>query len=337
MRYYKIKKNKFIKLTIVLLVLEILFFFLGFKKGHNIKYSYQEDNSVDYNVFLKENNYFDKPFLEKNNTYITSLIDYIDATFSYKVNFNKKVSGSINYKLVAEIKADKANNETGTYWTKEYTLTPVQKSELLSTTSHSIELSENIDYNQYNDLLNNFIDDYKLQADSTLKIALIVNGTATIDNTKETMDIDSEVSLTMPLSKLAIEGKIETSNSNIEREIIANQESTPMQVFFKILFFVGILIYCYYLKEYVKVVKSQNKSLTPQSRIRKINNEYDGIITKVKDAKFTKFVRIDVESFEDLVNVYDNIREPVNFYSDSEKAIYFIINNNSCYVYTINK
>ena len=46
--------------------------------------NYVENSSIDYKVYLKKNNYFDTPFLEKNKVYITSLIDYIDIDFSYK-------------------------------------------------------------------------------------------------------------------------------------------------------------------------------------------------------------------------------------------------------------
>ena len=58
---------------------------MGFKKCETSKHIYREDNSVDYKVFLKENGFFDKPYLEKNKTYITSLIDYIEFFLIYNI------------------------------------------------------------------------------------------------------------------------------------------------------------------------------------------------------------------------------------------------------------
>ena len=40
-----------------------------------ISLEYKEDNSVNYNVFLKENNYFESRVLDENRTYITIIID----------------------------------------------------------------------------------------------------------------------------------------------------------------------------------------------------------------------------------------------------------------------
>ena len=47
---------------------------------------YNEKSNLDYKVYLKENPYFDEPYLGKGNQYIATLIDYVDVTFNY--NFN---------------------------------------------------------------------------------------------------------------------------------------------------------------------------------------------------------------------------------------------------------
>ena len=336
MALYRLKKKKLVKTLIILFIFVVIFLFLGFKKSDSIKYTYKENNSVDYKVFLKENSYFDVPYLEKNKTYITSLIDYIDSTFNYNIVFNNQVSGNINYRLVAKIEANKANNETGNYWTKEYELTSLKTDNIQSKKDYSIQVKSNIDYNQYNDLLNSFINEYGLQTESILKVYLEVTGNVTVDNTNDKFDVNSEVSLTVPLSKLAVEGKIETSNINIEKEV-KKEENETIRTIFRILSVVVILVFCYYLYQYIRTERNRDKHLTYRNKIRKINNDYDGVITKVKKANITNLNIIDVEAFDDLLNVYTSIREPINFQYGNEKSIYFIINNNSCYIYTINK
>ena len=119
----KIRKRRFIIKLILLFLIGIGLFSVGFKQCESSKHIYRENNSVDYKVFLKENSFFEKPYLEKDKTYITSVIDYIESNFAYHVDFDETISGEISYQMMAEIKADKVNNDVGNYWTKLYTLT----------------------------------------------------------------------------------------------------------------------------------------------------------------------------------------------------------------------
>ena len=58
-------------------------------KRDEVYYVHYDDKSdLDYQVALKENQYYDKTYVEKNNQYIASLIDYIDAYFRYDLNVN---------------------------------------------------------------------------------------------------------------------------------------------------------------------------------------------------------------------------------------------------------
>ena len=189
MRMNKIRKKRYIITLVLLLCLGIGLFSFGFREHKNIKYSYMENNNIDYKVYLKDNKFFDTPYLEKNKTYITSLIDYIDADFTYNVKFNENVSGDLNYQVIAEIKADKNNNDVGNYWTKRYELTEPQVSTISNEQTHEIKTTQKIDYNNFNDILNSFIEEYKLPAESYLIISLEVKGTVNVDKTKDNMNI----------------------------------------------------------------------------------------------------------------------------------------------------
>lgn len=338
MRMNGFKKRRLIATLIVLSLLAFAFFYLGFKKTSSVKYSYKEDNTVDYKVYLKENSFFETPYLEKNKTYITSLIDYIDTDFKYSITFNKEVSGQIDYQLFAEIKADKNNNDVGNYWTKTYELTEEKADTINNVKTHQISTIEKIDYNMYNDLMTSFIKEYGLQAEATLKIYLNVKGNVRIEGKNQEMPIDSQISLTVPLSKLAIEGKIETENNNNEKEIIRNlKDNEPINKFYKVLFVICILMLTNTLLQYVIFLVNKNKHLNYRDTIKKINNDYEDIITKVKNINTEKFSVIDVESFEDLISIYNSIREPINFLYGNDRSKYFIIKGKACYMFTINK
>lgn len=338
MRMNGFKKRRLIATFIILLVLSCTFFYLGFKRTSSVKYSYKENNTVDYKVYLKENSFFETSYLEKNKTYITSLIDYIDTDFKYNVTFNKEVTGQVKYQLFAEIKADKNNNDVGNYWTKKYNLTEEKTDTIEHVKTHEISVIEKIDYNMYNDLMTSFIKEYSLQAEATLKIYLLVTGDAKIEGKNENMPINSEISLTVPLSKLAIEGKIETHNNNNEKEIVRNIiNEEPINKLYKVLFVISIVLLTYNIVQYVVFLVNKNKHLSYRDRIKKINNDYDDIITKVKNLNTEKFSVIDVETFEDLISIYNSVREPINFLYGNDRSKYFIIKGKACYMFTIIK
>ena len=338
MRMNRIKRRRFIITLIILFVLGIGLFCVGFKESKEITYSYKENNSIDYKVYLKENRFFENKYLEKNKTYITSLIDYIDTDYTYKVSFSAPVSGDLKYKIIAEIKADKSNNDIGNYWTKEFNLTDEKIDSIKNENSHEIKLSQKIDYNKYNDLLNSFIKEYGLQAESTLKVYLKVTGNMEVDYTKEKLDINSELNLIVPLSKLAIEGRISTQSNNNEKEIIKKaQEVAPYRKLCKVLFVLDIFMFIYNLFEFIKFFINKNKHLSYRDRVKKLANDYEEIITKVKNINVHDFAVIDVESFDDIINIYNSVREPINFLYGNNESKFFIIKGNSCYMYTIIK
>ena len=79
--------NKIINKTIIISITFTLFISLLtiYLLKEPIKKTYKQNQIVDYKVYLKENNFFEKEYLEKNNQYISSIIKNIEATFIYKI------------------------------------------------------------------------------------------------------------------------------------------------------------------------------------------------------------------------------------------------------------
>ncbi len=330
--------RKIIIMLIFTILLALFFMFVGFLNKKTEKYYFTESNDVDYKVYLKDNSFFDTEYLDKNKVYITSLIKYISSTFKYNVTFNKPVSGEINYKLMAEIIADQENSDGGNFWTKEYVLQDIKTDNIVKSTSYNKSLTQDIDYSQYNELLEKFISEYGLSAESTLKIYLKVDGKVKVDNTDNELNVNSSVSLDMPLSKLAIEGTINTDNQVKENKVeITSTKNELICYVFRILFAIDLIYIFRYIYQYIQYCRLRKKKVSYRRKILNIKNEYEGIITNVTTVDLNKFSTIEVKEFDDLLNVYNTTREPINCWIGSEKTIYFIINGNSCYAYIINK
>lgn len=74
----------YICLIIVLSVIALSFLVVFVNKSRKQYVSYEERGKVDYEVYLKSNEFFEEEYLERDQQYIASLIDYITADFYYE-------------------------------------------------------------------------------------------------------------------------------------------------------------------------------------------------------------------------------------------------------------
>ena len=82
-------------------ILSLLFDFRKTKKMH-----YEEKSNLDYKVFLKENQFYDTPYLPKDKKYISALINYIDSNFSYTFRSDDNINLKYDYYIDANLKID---------------------------------------------------------------------------------------------------------------------------------------------------------------------------------------------------------------------------------------
>ena len=85
-------------LTLAVLISSIVA--VQFKRKYYI--GYREGGSIDYNVFLKENEFFEQTYLGKDQSYVASLIDKIIANFSYEIDMD---TDDVNYRYSYSIKS----------------------------------------------------------------------------------------------------------------------------------------------------------------------------------------------------------------------------------------
>ena len=160
--------------VISIVFLTLLMFYISSTKDYYV--SYDETSDIDYKVYLKDNDFYEKNYLEKNNQYIASLIDYIDADFNYKLSMDdKNVDYTYSYKIDAIVNVKEKNTNNSLYYTTENLL---EELNYTSNAETNVDIDENvkIDYNHYNDLIKRFINIYDLDdIESTLTINLTVN------------------------------------------------------------------------------------------------------------------------------------------------------------------
>lgn len=341
-------KRKTRNITISLILIGI-FFPIGYmllKKGFNnylverVNYSYK--NSIDYKVFLKENKFFETPFLPRDDkmAYITFLIDYLDVDMNYDLVLDEKRSGDYTYSVKAVLAADTQSGDS-TYWSKEYEiLSPITKS---FNNSSVINIAENlkINYQEYNELLTTFKHEYNLTISSNLKIYLEVATNINSNISDDVVTVNSLSSLSIPLTKATIEVPIAISAPSNEGMLssefiyLNNIEYLLYKIFGFTAFGLGAMSTVWFVLIFVK--SGENK-FNYNKNLNKILKTYDGIIVNVTQLPSLDGLKIiKVSKFNELLDAHSEVRLPIN-YIESEFGAYFILfNDRIAWCYTLEK
>lgn len=341
------EKGKTIFISIIAIVLIVISYVLitssiNIKTSENVQVlSYNESSNVDYNVYLKENAYFTEKYLPKNQQYIASLIDYVDANFSYDLSLSKHINATYKYKIIATLSAQyrvDANN-LKKVWTNDYVLLDEKTATANDTGLISIKENVKIDYGKYNEIINNFKKDYMLSVASDLVVKLVVevDGTELQDNVK--FNADSTSTLTIPLSEQTL--NIEMDYDELEtNEIVDVEKLGKFNNFFTfavgvVMLIVSFIIFAFEIKNVIQEEKKQSKYI---KKLRKILHDYGDIIVEannppaIDDAK-----SIEVKSFNELINAQIELHAPIIFAEEirNEVGMFVVMNSNYAYFYKL--
>ncbi|MBQ3297803.1 MAG: hypothetical protein IJG97_03250 [Bacilli bacterium] len=334
--------NKVIRYFILtfLLVAGFALTIFGLTKSY-ISLGYSEDNSVSYNVFLKENNYFESRVLEENRTYITSIIDYIRVKYHYNLKFSENVNGEYSYYIQAVVSANKPNGDSGYYWQKKYNLVEPKTLKLNNVDAIYINEIVNVDYSKYDKILEEFKSDYSIQTDGLLRVELVVESDVTGEKYSDSIKIPSNLSMSIPLLQKAVE-------ASIEKNAVSNDSTLTMidPIAQKIKYaciVLGLIIIFLTIALIIRIIINRNlnrKRHLYESTLQKFVDSHDSIIANVTNLPDVSDLNVvEVSSFDELIDVYSEVRMPINFYEnkDKTKAVFRIINDRMCWEYVLDK
>lgn len=324
-----------------------LFVIIGFKFIINSlsinsdeKLHFQEKGNVKYSVCLKDNDFFEDECLDSNMSYVASLIKNISFDFNYQFNGNfDNLVSSVDYEVVAKLIIE--NNDTKTkYYEKEYVLAPKTSDSIKNNgTLYNLDKKINIDYEYYNNIATNFKSQYGVDSQSYLEVYL--NTYNNVNSKYKDIPTSAQISVRIPLSQKAIEIKFNTQEVNKSIDKYITSKNIVINGY--LIFIVGItflftsLIFLFFIfmiiKKYAKTISKYDKF------INKILKEYDRLI--VETATFPdekEYNVLIINSFNELVDVRDNLRSPIMFYNikDHKMSKFYILNNNNLYLYIVN-
>ncbi|MBQ6494736.1 MAG: hypothetical protein IJI49_01895 [Bacilli bacterium] len=305
---------------------------LSFQKEKYVSYS--EKSSLDYKVNLKENNFYETRTLDKDMIYVASLIDSIDTYFDYDFDIDEKMDIDFTYNVIAKLKITDEEG-SNTYLEKDYTLLNDKVVNMKDNNHIDITEKINIDYGYYNSIASGFKQTYGVNSKSNLIVSLKVNKNNT--NALMTNKISTEV-INIPLSERSINIKMDYIDINTNSSIITERDVTVNNTISIGASIILLIISIYFILKFIRLLE---KNIVKQNKfdkyVKKVLRTYDRLIVESKTIiDFSNYEIIKVNKFEELLDVRDNLKLPINYYvvTPHQKAYFYIVSTN-IYLYTV--
>lgn len=326
---------------VILIVLGcILTLTFDFRKTKTMHY--EEKSNLDYKVFLKENQFYDTPYLPKDKKYISALINYIDSNFSYTFRSDDNINLKYDYYIDANLEINDSSGEN--IYEKKYIILDKKQ---LSNTTNLFNIYENvkIDYDKYNTIAKQFVNQYKINGKANLEVSLHVDVIGEHEDFVNNINDKGVVKLNIPL--LEDINSIEMDYNLVDnKDAILEYSSTKiknMPIFIIIIGLMLLNIICTIIVV-IKIIKRRDASTLYELKLNKIKKEYDRYLSetvltqRLDDLYKTKSLRIIlIKSFDDLLDVRDNLKKPILFNEEipGKETIFYIISDNIVYLYVM--
>lgn len=325
-------RNIIVMITITLLIgIMTMTFFIMKNKNRYLKYN--ENAIVDYNVNLKENEFYKENTLAKDNGYVSSLIDNIKATFNYNLDFSIPVSYKYSYQIVADVNVIDDIEQNNIY---HYSEDLIKKD--LKTAKYNLKIKEDviIDYQKYNEIIRRFKEVYELKnAEANLNIDLYVN-VQDLDRTNTSKFQTKKVStISIPLTQKTVSISTSNNTSNINSKLtIPRSKKYDWILIISLIYIVLSVIYMMYL--YIYITRTRTAQMIYEKEIKSIISNYDNYIQKINGSyNIGTSQVIKIESFSDMLEIRDTLKQPILMLENKEKdGTFFIIPATNSIIYT---
>jgi len=301
---------------------------------------YREGGSIDYNVFLKENEFFEQDHLGKDQSYVASLIDKIIADYSYEIDMD---TDDVNYRYSYTIKSRLEiidNTSKVAIFNPERELISVQNKSQSSSSSLRINEIVVINYDEYNDLANRFLETYSLTSTTsnivvTLEVDVLSDCNAFTGSAADTYTSE----LRIPLTTKTVNIKMTSAVPDEEAKMIACQRGAGSEVFKTTAIVLGVVDVLAVLLLVAFIFLTRTPDVTYTARVKKILSQYKSYIQKINNLFETHGYQIIlVNTFDEMLEIRDTIQAPILMYENEDKTCTkFMIPTDSklLYVYKI--
>lgn len=327
----KIKKRELkIMFTITILVMSVFLFFQSFSLSNDPAYLYSVGHQTDYKVYLEQNDFIEQEYLEKDKVYVQDLVRYIDISFYYYYQASQKEKIKCLYDITATLFMDYGTNQQNLF-RKEY---PIVKNKILEQSNISqtkIEENLTLDYKTYLQEVQKFKEQFNLPIKAYLKVDFKVH--TSVQLTEEVSKM-SQSELTIDLSNPVFDIKVQETDE--QNETILETENFIKNINFYLLGMSSILFILSFAGLLYQINRYRSVSITKMRiELNRILKKYADIIVELKEEPQLKTNNVIlVKSFNELLDVEEEIREPILFYETKKgENVFLIVGNQITYQY----
>ena len=297
---------------------------------------YTENGSIDYDVFLKENEFFENPHLESNQSYVASLIDKIIANFNYEIDMDAE-GVNYQYSYYIDARLEIIDNSSGVaIFDPEYELVSVQNKTQNSSNRLTVNEIVILNYDEYNSLANRFLETYSLSNTTsnivvTLHVDVLSDCRAFSGSAAETYSSE----LRIPLTTKTVNIKMTSSVPDEEAKMIACTRGAGSEVFKTTAIVLGVVDVLAIALLAAFVYFTRTEDITYTARVKKILSQYKSYIQKINNLfEMSGYQVIMVDTFDEMLEIRDTIQAPILMYENEDKTCAkFIIPTDSKLLY----
>lgn len=294
-------------------------------------YNYEIKKSDNYEVILKENEFYENQILASGLYYPGKSVDEYKINYIYDFKANEKKTIEYSYNITGELVGTVLSNDgiERKVWIRNFELLE-NKAGKIEGKNFSINEVINIDYEYYNNLARKYEEVYLLPIDCVLKVKLNVSF-KNLDNKKFEDYIETDINITDDVTSLTENyEKIETNLPKSENQNISQGR------FLGITFIIFLIIIIFFINKKIKEKMTYKRKY--KIKVKKILNSYKDLIVIVKNKpNFDGMKILETSDLEGLINVSEQTKNNIIYYEEIKnmKSKLYIVVDNYVYSYEI--
>lgn len=332
----KFKSILYIFLMTIFLVFAYLLLNSGINAKTKVYVNYKNESDVIYKVYLKDS----KNPLGMNGRYTASLVDKINLNFKVNSTFSESVNGFYRYNIEGILVIYTDDITDSLYQKKHILLSDIVNP--LNNNNNFVNMEQDIDIflNEYEEKIKKIAEEYNEDVNGYFEVrfnALESLNFNDIDNTKE---LTNQIKVIIPLNHDKFKINVVNDKKRVDSYYDFSKRQ-PVNYLLMLLgslsFSIGIAFLSLVVRNMIILYKKENKY---NKELKGILKTHANIIVNVK--KFynkKKYNLIYVTSFQELMDVYNKVGNPISFkeIKKNNKAIFLLIEDNNAWIYKMNR
>ncbi|MBQ4510249.1 MAG: hypothetical protein II984_05960 [Clostridia bacterium] len=314
---YKEKRKKWIiaqsVILAVLAVLLVAFTVIYYQLNKEYYINYTESSEIDYMVQLKPNDYYETEWLGKDQAYIASLVESILAEFKYEMNMEAHdVDYKYSYSIDAKLQI--VDNDTQKLiLDKFYAIKDKQEATMSSNSKLEIKELVSIDYDIYNELNKNFLDEMKISdTTSTLVVSIRVNVKGSSESFENDTENDYVATLNIPLTQRTVNINMSSSVADNESKVLANVQGLNQNIFKNSAIITAVILVIALAFFVFYVYSTRNEDINYSIKVNRLYKSYRSYIQKLTNSfDDSGYQILQLGAFIDMLTIRDTIMSPI--------------------------